>query len=66
MPEKDAEEQRKCDHCDSEWEIKYDPEQGTPEVCPFCGAEALPLDSEEESDYDDSDKEYEDGEREED
>lgn len=53
-----TEEQRKCEHCDSEWEIKYDPEQGTPEVCPFCGAEATPLDSDDESDYDSGKESY--------
>jgi len=58
MPVEATEEQRKCEHCDSEWEIKYDPDQGTPEVCPFCGAEATPLDSDDDSDYKDSEKEY--------
>ena len=42
-----------CKECQAEMEIKYlESESGEPEYCPFCGADVLYEDDEEEDDFD--------------
>jgi hypothetical protein len=57
LPAEEKEQKQSCDHCGAKWTIIYDVDQcdAAPEACPFCGAEAFPLDSDNEGDYNNDD-----------
>jgi hypothetical protein len=53
------EEKQSCENCGAKWAVTYDTDQcdSSPEVCPFCGAAASSLDSQDEDDVYDGDEE---------